>query len=71
MERLPTDGFRCARFRDPPPAEAFARMDRPVRDPTKETPASDETFRAWRNSYAYDASPLDAKVESADDSSEY
>jgi cephalosporin-C deacetylase-like acetyl esterase len=46
-------------------------MDRPERDPTKEKPASDETFRAYRNAYAYDASPLNAKVEAADDSSEY
>ena len=71
MERLPTDGFRCALFPEPPPAAAFERSDHPVRDAAKEKPADDATFRAWRNAYAYDKSPLDAKVESVDDSSEY
>jgi pimeloyl-ACP methyl ester carboxylesterase len=71
LERLAADGFRCALFRTPPPPAAFERMDRPERDPSKEKPASDETFRAWRNAYAYDASPLNAKVEAVDDSSEY
>jgi tRNA A-37 threonylcarbamoyl transferase component Bud32 len=71
LERLAADGFRCAVFRTPPPAAALGRMDRPERDPTKEKPAGDETFRAWRNTYAYDASALNAKVEAVDDSSEY
>ncbi len=71
MERLPADGFRCAVFPEPPPAAAFESIKKPVRDPAREKPADDATFRAWRNAYAYDASPLDAKVESVDDSSEY
>jgi eukaryotic-like serine/threonine-protein kinase len=71
MERHPANGFRCALYPEPPPAAAFEPMNRPVRDPASEKPASDETFRAWRNAYAYDASPLNAKVELVDDSSEY
>ena len=71
MERLPIYGFRCAKFRDAPPAACFEPMRQPSRDPAKETPASDETLRAWRNSYAYDPTPLEPKVEATDDTSEY
>ena len=71
MERLPIYGFRCARFREPPPPSVFEPMQQFARDPTKETPVSDETFGMWRNSYAYDRTPLDARVELVDDTPEY
>ena len=71
MERLPIYGFRCAKYREAPPESAFQPAQKPARDPSKETPASDEVFNSWRTSYAYDKTPLDAKVESVDDSAEY
>jgi eukaryotic-like serine/threonine-protein kinase len=49
----------------------FEPMRQSARDPAKETPVSDETFRAWRNSFAYDPTTLNAKVEAVDDTSEY
>src|SRR5207245_2480924 len=36
-----------------------------------EKPVSDQVFAAYRNLYSYDKGPLDARVESADDSHPY
>ena len=71
MERLPVYGFRCAIFRLPPPAAVFAPVQQPFREPDKEKPVDDGTFRAYTNALAYDRTPLDARVERIDDSSEY
>jgi tRNA A-37 threonylcarbamoyl transferase component Bud32/cephalosporin-C deacetylase-like acetyl esterase len=71
MERLPVYGFRCAKYRQPPPDAVFAPVARPARDAAKETPASDDTFRAWTNSYAYDRTPLEAKIDTVDETPEY
>ena len=58
-------GFRCVKYIEPESiptvatgSHAFAR-----RDLTKEKPASDELFRAYRSLYSYDKTPLNATVE--------
>ncbi|MFI5120275.1 MAG: SUMF1/EgtB/PvdO family nonheme iron enzyme [Thermoanaerobaculia bacterium] len=69
--RAPTFGFRCVKLISKPPNAALATFDvPPVRDYSKEKPASDESFRAYKSLYAYDkrdlAVHLDA-TEKADD----
>jgi len=58
-------GFRCMKYIDPDPnlEIASAPMATPRRDLSKEKPASDELFRAYRSVYSYDKIPLNATVE--------
>ena len=68
-DRLPTVGFRCARYTAPPAAETLAQVEWGTfaRDYTREKPVPDAVFGAYRSLYAYDGAPLDARVEVADD----
>ena len=68
LSRAPSDGFRCALYGQPAPAEAFAPIGGQRRDYSKEKPVSEETFKYFRGLYAYDQAFLDAKTESVDDS---
>lgn len=70
FERLPTHGVRCARYREPV-APALLDAVAVTRRAPERTPVTDEVFEAYRGLYAYDRSPLDARVESEDDSSVY
>jgi eukaryotic-like serine/threonine-protein kinase len=73
MERSSTNGFRCIlstedyalALRAPVPPRPAAR------DYSKEKPVSDRVFEALVGQYSYDPKPLDAKVESIDESSPY
>jgi eukaryotic-like serine/threonine-protein kinase len=58
-------GFRCVKYIDPGSIakEATDPMPSPRRDLTKEKPASDELFRAYRSLYSYDKTPLNAVLE--------
>src|SRR5687767_1512505 len=68
FERGETFGFRCVRH-DRAVAEAvMAPLKRDVRDYSTEKPISDEQFRVYRNLYAYDRTPLESRIEGADDS---
>ncbi len=63
FDRSPEDGIRCVRNVTPlAPAVTgvIATLDR---DFTKARPAGDAVFRAYRVMYAYDPSPLNARVE--------
>src|SRR5580698_5744692 len=59
-------GFRCVKYIEPEsiPKIAMDPMPSPRRDLSKEKPASDELFRAYRSLYSYDKAPLNATVES-------
>ncbi len=46
-------------------------VERSYRDYSKEKPVSDQVFEAYRSLYSYDKRPLDARVESPDDSHPY
>jgi len=70
FERLSTHGVRCARYLAPV-APALLEPVRAVPNPTVRTPVSDEVFEAYRGLYAYDRSPLDARIETRDDHSPY
>jgi len=58
-------GFRCVKYIEPEsiPKVATDPTPSPRRDLTKEKPASDQLFRAYRGVYSYDKTPLNASVE--------
>ena len=72
FERLPTHGFRLAKYLQ---SEALPdgltapipNISRTV-DYRKAKPVSDATFRIYQGLYSYDEAPLDARIESEDDS---
>ncbi len=70
FDRSPTLGFRCALYPTPPPDDAFTPIETVFRDYSKETPVDDEIFEVYRRLHSYDRGPLEARVESVDDSDE-
>jgi dienelactone hydrolase len=71
FDRSEKNGLRCARYVD---AEALPRSafdtyrTGAVRDLRTEKAVSDEVFAAYREQFAYDPRPLEARVEARDDS---
>ena len=65
FDRSPTNGFRCIRSLEPEPNLAALQraIDRPHRDFLSEKPVPDEVFAQYLRQFAYDKTPLDAKVE--------
>lgn len=65
-------GFRCVKYigDGPLPAAATAMLEFPSRDYSKETPASDEVFRAYARMYAYHKTDLKPTLEGIDESSQ-
>ena len=66
FERSPGFGFRCAEYVSTgKEAEAAgAPITVQLRNYGSEKPVSDQLFRAYKNQYSYDKTPLHAKVES-------
>ena len=65
FERASNFGFRCARYSSTGlKAGAVAPILIQTRDFSREKPASDELFHAYRGLYSYDKTPLHAVVES-------
>jgi predicted esterase len=71
FDRSPMNGFRCVRYLSRPPPELLAARTNRARDYSLETPATDDAFRAFRRIYDYDPKPLNASVDSVDDTSPY
>ncbi len=71
FRRLATYGFRCAKHARPVSDPLTAAVGALSRDYSREEPASDETFRLYQNIYSYDRTPLNAVIESVDDSPEH
>ena len=71
FDRSPTNGLRCVKYTSPVGGALTASVDQLTRDYSRETPASDEAYRIYRSLYAYDRTPLNATVESVDESSPY
>ncbi|HVT04401.1 MAG TPA: protein kinase [Thermoanaerobaculia bacterium] len=65
FDRSPTNGFRCIRLLDKEPnSVALQRaIDRPTRDFLAEKPVPEELFAQYLRLFAYDKTPLDAKIE--------
>ena len=68
FDRSDTNGFRCMADgeRPAPPALASA-IAPPSRNYAAERPVADEVFRIYAAQYAYDRTPLESRVETADD----
>jgi len=68
-DRSPTNGVRCMRYLDPADERASltATIEMPFRDFYAEEPVSDETFEIYLRQFAYDAAPLNARIEREDD----
>jgi len=64
--REATNGVRCVQYVTPPSDALLAPAD-PVREYPQPEPISDEAFELLRGVYAYDPSPLDARVERVND----
>ena len=71
FDRSPTNGFRCIKSAMAVAAGLKAPVERLTRDYSRETPVSDDVFRVYRGLYAYDKTPLNAAIESVDESSPY
>ena len=71
FDRSARNGFRCVRYSGSLSAALTGPIERVYRDYSKEKPVSDQVFEAYRNLYSYDKGPLDARVESSDDSHPY
>lgn len=63
FDRSSGNGFRCVRNVAPLPVEATRPIKPFVRDFSKMKPAPDAVFQAYQAMYAYDKTPLNAKVE--------
>lgn len=63
FDRSPTNGFRCVRNTAALPRAAVDPIKPKIRDFSGVKPVTDEVFRAYQALYAYDNSPLNAKVE--------
>jgi dienelactone hydrolase len=61
-------GFRTASYSSPLPATLTRAVDALGRDYAREKPVDDRVFRVFRGMYAYADTPLEATVESAEDS---
>jgi dipeptidyl aminopeptidase/acylaminoacyl peptidase len=70
-DRSATNGFRCVKNSSDLPANLTGPIEHPYRDYTNERPVTDQLYEAYRRSYLYDRTPLDARVESTDDSHPY
>ena len=62
-DRRSNFGFRCVKLDSPPTAGAAAHIEVATRDYSKEKPVSDDVFKAYTASYAYDKRDLKARIE--------
>jgi tRNA A-37 threonylcarbamoyl transferase component Bud32/dienelactone hydrolase len=72
-ERAANFGFRCMKYfpNDTLAADITGPLEVPSRrDYSKETPVSDEVFRAYARLYAYDKTDLKATTEAVDDAND-
>jgi hypothetical protein len=65
FDRAPTNGFRCMRYsvKEPNVAALQRMVERPHRDFAAEKPVSDEVFSQYLRQFAYDRTPLNARIE--------
>jgi dienelactone hydrolase len=65
FDRSPTNGFRCIRYleEDPNRASLTRSIERPSRDFMAEKPVDDAMFAQYLRQFAYDRTPLDARIE--------
>ena len=71
FDRSALNGFRCVVNEGDIPADALAPRPPLNRNFSKATPATDDMFAAYRAMYAYDKTPLDAKLEGLPEDAEH
>jgi hypothetical protein len=71
MDRQPEYGFRLVKYIDPVLPAATAPFEPRIRDYSKEKPISDEAFELARGAYRYDSLPLDARIESTEETPDW
>jgi formylglycine-generating enzyme required for sulfatase activity/dienelactone hydrolase len=71
LDRSPGNGFRCVRYSGDaaPTAEAERVVPLLSRDYRGEAPIPDDVYEIYRESFSYDATPLNARIEASDASS--
>lgn len=69
--RAPNYGFRLAKYISEPAKETTGPIEWTRRDFSKEKPVPESIFKIYRSLYVYDKTPLNAVLESVDDSAEY
>jgi serine/threonine protein kinase/class 3 adenylate cyclase/dienelactone hydrolase len=71
LDRRPSHGFRCIKLLSTNSLAAGVDdfVVRSSRDYSKEKPVRDEMFRIYRSLFAYDKTPLEARIESVVDAS--
>ena len=73
FDRSSKNGFRCALYPDPEkiPESVFEMVEfDETRDFYKEKPVSDAIFQVYKEQFSYDKTPLNARLEARDESSE-
>jgi eukaryotic-like serine/threonine-protein kinase len=73
FDRSPANGLRTVKYLHPESISSalLAPIANVYRDYRNEKPVSDSIFQAYSSLYAYDRTPLDAKIEYEDDSSPF
>ncbi len=71
FSRLPTYGFRCAKYLGFVSKAAHDPINWAARDYRKEKPVTDEIFDIYKRMYSYDRTELNAAVERVDSSAEH
>ncbi len=72
FHRAANAGFRCVRNTAPLPVEVTTERRQTTRDFSKAQPAPDAVYRIYKAMYAYDRTPLNAKLENtAQDSADW
>jgi hypothetical protein len=71
IRRQPNYGFRLVKYLSSPSLISTGPVTAAFRDYSKEKPVSEAVFAAFSDLYKYDKTPLDPRLEMADDSSEY
>ena len=73
FDRSPTNGIRLVKYLNPEPLpeNLTASVSFGKSDYRNVKPVTDEVFKVYEGLYAYDHTPLEAKLESEDDSSPY
>jgi dienelactone hydrolase len=73
FDRSATNGFRCIRYLEAEAnhADLEQTINLPFRDFMTEKPVSDATFELFLRQYAYDKIPLNAAIESEQDSDDW
>ncbi|MDX1530322.1 MAG: hypothetical protein R3362_02230, partial [Rhodothermales bacterium] len=72
LDRSPTNGFRCALYPDAVPDAVLGTVQPSVvPDYDRVDPVSDDIFQVYKEQFAYDETPLNARVESSDARSDF